>query len=417
VSDAAALPGAAGAPNLPGAADAPNVIPPPGNPRFPLFDSLRAIAALSVFAGHTVTGVIPVTAHPKLSLWAVELAYEGVAIFFLISGFLLYRPFLTARREGRPLRHGSYARRRVLRIVPAYWVALTIFIAAGFVSGITAGNWWIFYLFGQIYSPVNIGHGIGVAWTLCIEVTFYAALPLFVLLCARLAGRSRSFRPDVVLLVVLAAGSLVFRAHFSAFTQLATVSTLAGTFFWFALGMGLAICSVRFEDRRARPRGSTGPAALWPVLSWVAAVLLFVLNHQVKAGWAGLDVPGAVVLTHALYGLSALFVLLPAVFAERERGPVQRLLRLRLLAWIGLISYAVYLYHTIVIDQLNKLARDAGITALSARYAVVAVASFFLTLVCASASYYLLERPLMRWGRLSWRRRGAGLARERRARA
>jgi peptidoglycan/LPS O-acetylase OafA/YrhL len=373
--------------------EAPNLAPPPGNPRFPLIDSMRAIAALSVFAGHTVTGVYSVSAHPSLFLWAVDIAYEGVAIFFVISGFLLYRPFLVSRREGRSFRIGSYAKRRVLRIVPAYWVALTIFIAAGFVSGVTTSNWWIFYLFGQIYSPVNIGRGIGVAWTLCIEVTFYAALPVFVLVCAWLARRRGSFRPDVALIVLLAAGSLAFRAHFSEFTQVATVSTLAGTFFWFALGMGAAIVSIELERRHF---ASDRLHRLWPVASWACAIGLIVLNHQVQKGFLGLDRPAASVITHALYGLSALLVLLPAVFAERTRGPVQSVLRLRMLAWIGLISYAFYLYHTIVIDQLNKLAKDAGI---SARYVVVAVASFLVTLACASASYYLLERPIMRWGR------------------
>jgi peptidoglycan/LPS O-acetylase OafA/YrhL len=386
----------------PGVGDAPNLVPPPGNPRFPLFDSLRALAALSVFAGHTVTGVYTFTDHPGRFLWAVDLAYEGVAIFFLISGFLLYRPFLAARRGGRPVRLGSYAIRRVLRIVPAYWVALTIFIAAGFVTGVTTSNWWIFYAFGQIYSPGTIGDGIGVAWTLCIEVTFYAALPVFALVCAWLAGRSKSFRPDVVLLVLLAAGSLAFRAHFSAFTQVATVSTLAGTFFWFALGMGLAICSVWLEQRAARPSGSAAFHQLWPVASWAAAIGLLVLNHEVQKGLLGIDARGAVVLGHALYGLSALFVLLPAVFAERRAGPVQSLLRLRLLAWIGLISYGFYLYHTIVIDQLNKLAKDAGI---SARYVLVAVCSLLVTLACAAVSYYLLERPIMRWGRRASRLR------------
>ena len=123
------------APGVAGVADAPNLFPPPGNPRFPLIDPMRAIAALCVFAGHTVTGVYAFSAHPTLFLWAAQLAYEGVAIFFLISGFLLYRPFLTARREGRRLRLGSYAKRRFLRIAPAYWVALSIFIAAGFVPG------------------------------------------------------------------------------------------------------------------------------------------------------------------------------------------------------------------------------------------------------------------------------------------
>lgn len=391
------------APAVESAASAPNLFPPAGNPRFPLLDSMRAIAALSVFAGHTVTGVYAVTAHPTLFLWAVQLAYEGVAMFFLISGFLLYRPFLVARRDGRPLRLASYGTRRFLRIVPAYWAALTIFIAAGFVSGITAGNWWIFYAFGQIYSPVNIGHGIGVAWTLCIEVTFYAALPVFALVCARLARVRGSVRPDIVLLVVLAVASLAFRAHFSAFTQVATVSTLAGTFFWFALGMGIAIVSVQREGRTRDSGRRPAWIGMWPVLSWIVGVLLFVLLHQVisKPGFAGLDVPGAVVLTHMLYGLSALFILLPAVFAEHQAGPVQRVLRFRALAWIGLVSYAFYLYHTIVIAQLNDVASDAGI---SARYVVVAVASFVVSLACAAASYYLLERPAMRWGRSLWRR-------------
>jgi peptidoglycan/LPS O-acetylase OafA/YrhL len=404
VTDVSVSPVRKDAADFPGASDAPNLIPPPGNPRFPLMDSLRAIAALCVFAGHTVTGVYAVSAHPTLFLWAVDLAYEGVAIFFLISGFLLYRPFLVARREGRPFRLGSYAKRRFLRIAPAYWVALTIFIAAGFVNGVTTGNWWIFYLFGQIYSSSDIGRGIGVAWTLCIEVTFYAALPLFVLVCAWLGGRRRSFAPDVVLIVLLAAASLGFRAHFSSFTEVSTVSTLAGTFFWFALGMGLAICSVVLEERLARAPRASGWLRLWPLASWTAGVGLFALNHQVQRGALSLDVPGAVVLTHVLYGVSALFILLPAIFAERSRGPVQGVLRLRVLAWIGLISYAFYLYHTIVIDQLNEVAKDAGV---SARYAFVAVSSLLVTIACAAASYYLLERPLMRWGRSSGRRRRA----------
>jgi peptidoglycan/LPS O-acetylase OafA/YrhL len=408
------------APALPRAVDAPNLIPPPGNPRFPLIDPMRAIAALCVFAGHTVTGVFPFSAHPTLFVWAAELAYEGVAIFFLLSGFLLYRPFLTARRGSAGLRVGSYAKRRFLRIAPAYWVALSIFIAAGFVTGVTGGNWWIFYAFGQIYSLANIGHGIGVAWTLCIEVTFYAALPLFVLLCARLARRPPSLRPDMLLLVLLAAGSLGFRAHYSSFADVTTVSTLAGTFFWFALGMGLAILSVRLGDRRAASRGpaATGrPAALlrlWPVAAWIVGVGLFVLNRYVRQGFAGLDRPGVAVITQVLYGLAALLILLPAVLAEHERGPVQGVLRVRVLAWVGLISYAIYLYHTIVIDQLRNVFDRLGGAEL---YAAVAVTSLLVTLACASASYYLLERPLMRWGRSHrlWPR--AGVPRERRAKA
>ncbi len=60
------------------------------------------------------------------------------------------------------------------------------------------------------------------------------------------------------------------------------------------------------------------------------------------------------------------------------------------------MSYGVYLYHTIVIDQLNKL-YGAGSTGW--RYPSVTVTSLVLTVVCAGASYYLLERPMMLLGR------------------
>jgi len=62
-----------------------------------LFDGLRAVAALTVFAGHTVTGVFSLATHKDLFLFASKLADEGVAVFFVISGFLLYRPFVAAQ--------------------------------------------------------------------------------------------------------------------------------------------------------------------------------------------------------------------------------------------------------------------------------------------------------------------------------
>ncbi len=375
-----------------GVASAPNLTPPPGNPRFPLFDSLRALAALSVFAGHTVTGTYSLTVHPHLFVWATQVAYQGVAMFFLISGFLLYRPFLVARRGGHPIVLRDFARRRVLRIVPAYWVALTLFILAGFVSGVTAGNWWIFYGFGQIYSATRLGQGIGVAWTLCIEVTFYAALPVFALAAARLSRRPQSVRGDVALLIVLSAASLVFRADHSSIFQTATVSTLPGTFLWFALGMGLAVLSVTSEQAP-----STSPALRWlkarPTLAWVAAGALFVVLHQIAISAGSLGLVRAQLATHVLYGLIALLVLLPAVFDDHAGGLARRVLRLPALAWVGLISYAFYLYHTIVIAQLNKIVGDGH---LSPRYLIVTAAALPISCACAAASYYLVERPILR---------------------
>lgn len=369
---------------------APNFAPPPGNPRFPLFDSLRAIAALSVFVGHVVMATHPLAGHPTAFLEAGVAANGGVAIFFLISGFLLYRPFLVARRAGRSLTLRDYARRRIVRIVPAYWVALTLFLLAGLISGVTASNWWIFYGFGQIYSFNTLGGGIGVAWTLCIEVTFYALLPVFALAGAKLARRPKSVDGDLVLLAILAAGSLIFRVHYgSNFSNVWILSTLPATFFWFALGMGLAIASVAQDDRH-QAFSVTRLVTNRPALCWGAALVLFVVSYETSRASA---TTWTTLATFVLRGLAALFVLLPGVFGDTAAGLVRHILRRRALSWIGLVSYAFYLYHPVVIARVIKVLPTADL-----RHSTLAVlmAAFLGSCVCAAASYYLVERPIMR---------------------
>ena len=65
----------------------------------------------------------------------------GVAWFFVLSGFLLYQPFLAADLHGAPrIRLADYARRRVLRIVPAYWLALTVLAIYPGLVGVFSGD-------------------------------------------------------------------------------------------------------------------------------------------------------------------------------------------------------------------------------------------------------------------------------------
>ncbi len=345
-----------------------------------------------MFLGHTVTYTFSFTTHSNLFLLAVQFSYQGVAIFFLISGFLLYRPFLVARQRGRPYSIPTFGRRRILRIVPAYWVALSIFLLLGFVTGISPHNWWIFYGFGQTYDAGTISQGIGVAWTLCIEVTFYAALPLLAWAASRLGRDRSSVAGDVVLLVGLSAASLAFRAHFHSFADFPEVSTLAGTFTWFALGMGLAVLSVR-------DAGQGGGSSLGrfvtrrPTELWALAIGGFVLFYFLLRGPPTVL---AALTEHLLYGVVALLVLLPGIFGERPRGLPTRILRLRVLAWIGLTSYSFYLYHTIVLAQLNTLVSDLhGLP----RYLFVLVFGVALSCACAGISYYVVERPMLRLGR------------------
>jgi peptidoglycan/LPS O-acetylase OafA/YrhL len=212
-------------------ARSPAVAPPPGNPRFALFDSLRAIAVLGVITFHvfSLSGAI---ARPVVGDAAVLLGVEGPLLFFVISGFLLYRPYVAARAEGRPAPSITrYARRRALRILPAYWVALTVLAVFPGVVGVFTSDWWRYYLFAQLYSRDTVGGGIPVAWTLCVEASFYVLLPLWALAVRRL-------RLELGALALVAAAGIAIQvaAARNAVSDL-LATTVLGQCTWLALGM------------------------------------------------------------------------------------------------------------------------------------------------------------------------------------
>src|SRR5204862_20409 len=143
----------------------------------------------------------------------------GVAVFFLISGFLLYRPFVAAALDGRPgpsVRR--FFKRRLLRIYPAYWLALVgtiVFFGLKVpVSGVV--SYIEYFTLFQIYDNfARASGGISQAWTLSVELSFYAFLPLYAVLMHKLSGDreiERRVRVEVAGLVAMYAVSVAFRA-------------------------------------------------------------------------------------------------------------------------------------------------------------------------------------------------------------
>jgi peptidoglycan/LPS O-acetylase OafA/YrhL len=373
--------------------------------RFPLFDSLRAVAALSVVGFHAAFFAELAAQGSVLGPYAGRLDV-GVTVFFLISGFLLYRPFVKARLEGRPAPHtGAYAWRRFLRIVPAYWVALTVVtVVLALPNVFTASGIPRFYGFAQIYSPATAAGGISQAWTLCVEVTFYALLPLWALAMRALGGHERRVLvTELGALALLFAASLAYKVF--ALSQVSPNSLTSGPWLMplpnfldqFAIGMGLAVLSEWWE----RSGGVQGPLewlARHPALCWlVAAVAFWAVSTRI--GLSG--VPGepltalSFLWRHELYLLVALGLLLPAVFGTPENSVIGRLLGSRVLLFLGLVSYGIYLYHLAALDLLRD-ALGGTLTGGSAwttgvYFALGALAAT----VAAAGSYYLVERPAL----------------------
>lgn len=346
----------------------------PQRVQFPLADSMRAVAALSVLSLHVGedSGLTGVAEQFNRTL-AV-----GVPLFFVISGFLLYRPFVAARLSGLSgPSTGVYAVRRALRIVPAYWVALTGLTLVFGLPGVFTGDWWRYYFFLQIYDAATFDQGMGVAWTLCVEVGFYLLLPLYAAAAAVIRGSiGRRVATEVAVLSGLAVAAVGFNAWVvGTGLDVNIARTLPGTFDWFALGMILAVLSA--GGVRPRPTLLLG---CWPA----AAAAFLVVSLVVNAGPEDLR---AHLARHVLYGLIGVLLMAPVALGGGGRLVV-RLMSTRVLTGLGLVSYSLYLYHATLIPPL--VAR--GVTA----WASLMAAALAVGVAAATLSFLLVERPFLR---------------------
>lgn len=384
--------------------------PPAGNPRFPLFDSLRAIAALCILVLHTAgfSGV-------QIDAWYLGLLVHldiGVTFFFLISGFLLYRPMVAARVLGTPAaRWPTYAWRRFLRIAPAYWVALTVLAVVPGIYGVFTDNWWVYYGLLQNYPVYSLSGdcttdvlrcGISPVWSLGIEVFFYATLPFFAWGLARLSARGRPsswFAGELAALGFVSLATLPLVTRYDTELERLFWYSPLGHALWFALGMALASASVRAQQTGVVPRGldylSRRPGIAWGAAIGAYAITAIAIFEPVP----GNAVPGSdYAFQYVTFGLIAALLLVPAVFGDGRSGLPRRILASPVLAWLGLISYGIFLYHWPISYALSR----AGVTEWWPHSPILVLTSvtLVLTIGCAAASYYLVERPFLRLKRL-----------------
>ncbi len=380
---------------------APDVVkPPPGNPRFPLFDSLRGLAALAIVLTHVGLGS---GANYNAAYGALLARLDvGVTLFFVLSGFLLYRPFVAARIEDRPApRLRDYARRRVLRIVPAYWLALTVL---AIWPGLTfTGPRWVYYGFFQNYDFLWVLGGIGQAWSLAVEASFYVLLPFYALALGALTRRfapRRTLAVEMTVLGALSVGSLVLRwyIHHTSHSQV-LLFTILCTFFWFALGMGLAVASAAWHGHESRP-GVIGLVERAPSLWWGAALGLFAVmswGYGLPRGLSGTTSGVQYLGEHLTYGAVSFLLVLPAVWGDRLGGLPRRFLRLRAMAWLGLVSYGLFLWHGRWTQFFIEKGAGGWLPQIGSGFVVMLACVLACSLATAGASYYLVERPILRY--------------------
>ena len=380
--------------------------------RFFLLDSLRGVAALMVLAVHVTwfsrMGQPDRWFNPPLA--RLEAAF---AIFFVISGFLLYRPFVRNRvLDRRSPSTTAYGWRRFLRIVPGFWVALTVIALTLGPNIDSLGQAVLNYGFLQLYFPASTQEVIPQAWTLCVEITFYAFLPVWAWLMRRIPGRDfgeriRSEFIAVSALVVLsllystiAAAFIVDRVSFSPVPLLAA---MPGYMDHLGLGMLLAVLSVWITEgeggRLPRPLAFL---ARHPAIAFAFAIGVMFCGAAV-VGDEATYTPGQFVARHVVNSLVAVAVVIPAVFGDSREGLTRRVLGAPAIVYLGVISYGFYLYHWAVLKQILDWRIDGTLGPLSS-WEWLGL-GFVGAFVLGSLSWYLVERPALSLKRLVPQRR------------
>ena len=370
--------------------------------RFFLLDSLRGVAALMVLAVHVAwfSGAgLPERWYDSFAS-RLEAAF---AIFFVISGFLLYRPFVKARLLDKPaLSAKAYGWRRFLRIVPAFWIALTLIALIVGPAFSSAGEAVRQYGFLQLYYGAGANDVIPQAWTLCVEVAFYALLPVWAWFMRKLPGRDfeQRLRTELWAVSLLVVGSLLYSAALVysgaveriTFAPIGVLAALPGYMDHIGLGMLLAVISVWVMERDGKLPSPMAFIARYPSAGWAIALgtmvaAALIIGHEYL--YSATEYMGR----HLANSIVAVAVVIPAVFGAAREGFTRRVLASSAIVYVGLISYGFYLYHWAVLRQLFNWQLD-GTLALGSYWAWFGIA-LAAALILGSLSYYLVERPAL----------------------
>ena len=371
----------------------------------PVLDSLRAVAAVAVVATHASfwggAYAQPVfgTALARLDI--------GVAIFFVLSGFLLSRHWLERHAHGLSAPSASrYLWKRALRIVPVYVVAVIGALALLPENrGASPSLWAKTLLMVNTYVDTHLPHGLTQMWSLAVEVAFYLVLPgiMWLALSRRRHGVPSRARLEIVV-VGLVALNVVWILYLSEWLDWG--GSMIGLWLpsyltWFSVGMLIAAAHV--QTRRgegdvvvasSRLASTLRQMGTSPGVCWTAGLALFAVSATPVAGPASLTAPtlGEAVTKNLLYAVTAGLIILPAVFADRS-GLFIRVMSTPFLRHLGHISYGIFCAHLVILELVTKW-RDMRL--FEGRTLELFVLTLVLSVVVAEVFYRLLERPSLR---------------------
>ncbi len=385
-----------------------------GGTHFPCLDAYRGVGMLMVLLSHASfsTGNTSSALGPYLT--RLELA---VPMFFVLSGFLLWRPYaLAGFTNGRLLDARRFLRRRALRIFPGYWAALAGIVLLFGARNLTDIRSWLVDLLLLQQFGVEQPYRITQAWSIGVELSFYLLLPLVGWAVLR-SGSPRAGRPLAACLGFIATGWL-FRVLVVATApapgelrellargeipwQAQSLNWLPMYIDFFGIGMLLALASAAHQVGRPLPR-VLPVLAEHPGACWVFAASVVILVAQMDPPDSPFGLNGLEYLPRqAAYSVASAVWLIPAMFGDQRRGRLRALLASHTLTWLGAISLSFYLWHLDLIHQAQRWTVEgyesrAGLAAFSGNFWLVSGIAIVTTLAIAAVLHRFVELPFLR---------------------
>ncbi|WP_167107691.1 acyltransferase [Mycobacterium sp. DL592] len=352
----------------------------------PAVEGMRACAAMGVVLTHvafqtgTSSGVLGRLLH------RFDLA---VAVFFALSGFLLWRGHAAAARG---MRHrpptGHYLRSRLVRILPGYLVAVIVILTLLPEANHASPTVWLANLtLTQVYVPLTLTAGLTQMWSLSVEVSFYLALPILAFLARRLPVRVRI--PVIAAVALASLGWGLLPIHTPQGVNFLNWPPAYAS--WFAAGMLLAEWTVSppgWAHKLARNR--------WAITG--IAVVAYLLSASPLAGPEDL-VPatlGQFVIRTSLGAVVAWALLAPLVLDRPDTA--HPILGSPVMVTLGRWSYGLFVWHLAALVMVFPM---VGKFMFNGNLIVVLVLTTIFGFAMAAVSYALVESPcrnaLRRW--------------------
>ncbi|WP_297450856.1 acyltransferase [uncultured Corynebacterium sp.] len=374
----------------------------------PSLEGLRAVASMGIIGTHVAFQ----TGHDVGALWERILGRFDffVAVFFVLSGFLLWRSHRSGyggipRRKapadtdgGRKKSWAKYYKKRIARIMPAYWVlVLIVLIALPVGSGADLKVWLTNLTLTQVYFSDSLHGGLTHLWSLSVEVAFYISLPLFAIGLSRLdPHRQQGHRIAAIsLLALLSFGWPYLPLPYPEGVN-PHIQPIA-YFSWFAVGMILAelesLQGVDTDAARAKVETMQRWARrrpLWLVIAIAALVLASYLGPE-----------GLVELTNWEFTRRLLCGLVfgAAIIGPWTLAPESRFLEHPVMQALGRWSYGIFLWHVAMLSIAFPL---LGVKLFTGHLLSVTIVTVALSIPVAAASYALVEEPARRFFARNW---------------